>query len=109
MMKYLVETTGKFMFLCPESLQEVHSRRPTVVQSTSFIQGRTAAGAIRVLAELKPEATDAEFAKYWAEANGDAALAVESFKSKFAAEVELKDEKKDEKAKGKKDKAPKGE
>jgi hypothetical protein len=107
MQKHLVETTGSFMFLCPESLQEVHSRRPSVVQSTSFIQGRTAAGAIRVLAELKPEATDKEFEKYWLESDRDTALAVEAFKSAFGAEVVLKDEAKP--AKGKKDKAPKGE
>ena len=83
-MKLLVKTTGKFMLLDPMTNCEMESVRPSVVQSSQFVNSRIAVGQIEVIAgHLKEEATDAEFANFWKGSNGDEALAVESFLSAF--------------------------
>lgn len=88
-MKLLIETTGSFMFVDPETSAEIHSSRPTVAPKSNFVMSRVASGAIKVLSnELTDEATDAEFAKFVAdskdkEGKTDMDLAVSSFVAKF--------------------------
>lgn len=83
-MKHLIETTGPFGLLCTQSMQDVHNHRPTVVTVTDFLTSRMAKGEIRLLGELKDEATDVEFCKYWDEAPD---IAAASFKSAFGVET----------------------
>lgn len=89
MSKLLVETTGDFMLVDydQKGLVIEHSR-PTVTNPTTFVQTRTSLGQLRVVAELTDEATDEEFAKYVKESDGDIELAVDSFKTAFAASNE---------------------
>jgi hypothetical protein len=81
--KILVETTGDFMLMDGTTGCDIEAHRPTVVTQSGFTHVRIAISQLRVLAKLKPEATDVELQKYIAEAKGDMELAVESFKSKF--------------------------
>lgn len=70
MKKMLVETSGAFELtdLYAKSRQIIDAVRPSVVEATPFVQGRLALGQLKLLApELKPEATDEEFQKYWDE------------------------------------------
>jgi hypothetical protein len=78
----LVETTGAFSLLGPNGV-DVKRLRPTVIERSSFVEVQCANGQLRVLAELPDEATDAEFAKFWEESEGDEELAIESFKATF--------------------------
>jgi hypothetical protein len=99
-MKLLVETTGAFMLTDLASGQEVPSHRPAVVGHSNFFQHRVSLQQLRVLGELTDDATDAEFAKFLAESEGDTNLAVESFVSVFGPEkVTEKSEKRARKAK----------
>ena len=85
-MKLLVETTGNFLLINPLNGQEIHYNRPTVVEPSGFITNHIGILNIRVLSnELPDEATDAEFAVWFAEC-GDKDLAVSSFIAKFQAE-----------------------
>jgi len=88
MSKALVETTGPFQ-LVDERQQLIHSDRPTVADvGSNMFQHRAAAGQIRLLAgELQDAATDKEFAKFWAEAEGNHELAIASFLSAFGPKV----------------------
>lgn len=86
MEKILVETTGSFM-LQDSNGQEVQANRPCVVRRSQFIHSRTALGQLKVLGQLKDEATDAEFLQYFRDSEGDAPLAVESFLSKFSVDA----------------------
>jgi hypothetical protein len=81
--KVLVETKGNFMLMDVITGAEIEAHRPCVVVRSSFIAARSAIGQIKVLAELKVEATDAELVKYINESEGDMELAIESFKSQF--------------------------
>lgn len=82
--KILVETSGSFMLLDPYNGQEVQHNRPSVVVVTGFIEVKIAQGDLKVLSpELREEATDAEFAKYWKDSDRKAELAVASFVSAF--------------------------
>lgn len=86
MTKQLVITTGTFELVdySGTTTTLIGNTRPVVVEKTSFIQARAAAGQLKVLdTELPDEATDEEFAKYWNESDGDQPLAVEAFKSSF--------------------------
>ena len=93
--KILAETKGDFMLMDVFSNQEIEAHRPCVVERSAFINARIGVGQVVVLANLKPQATDAELVKYITESKGDLELAVESFKSEF-----VRDEKLTKKAKG---------
>lgn len=86
-MKILIETTGSFMLVDPYTGEEINPHRPHVVTHTSFIDQRIASRQLHVVnADLTDEATDAEFAEFWAESKGDAPLAIASFVSKFSSQ-----------------------
>ena len=38
-MKYLVETTGNFMLVDPTTREEIQASRPSVVTTSSFVEG----------------------------------------------------------------------
>lgn len=86
-MKHLVETTGEFLLHDMNTGDLAESFRPSVVTRSVFIDQRIAAGQLRLIANLKEEASDEEFHSYWREA-GDKELAVSSFLSKFGADAE---------------------
>lgn len=80
-MKHLVETSGSFMFMDPETLAEIHATRPTVVTSNNFVEGRVAKGELKILgSNISEKATDEEFLEYWKE---NREIAVDAFLSKF--------------------------
>jgi hypothetical protein len=84
-LKLLVETTGKFMLLDLGGNQQVPSQRPGVVARNTFIETRVAGDQLTILGQVSDEATDAEFAKYWAESE-DRDLAIESFMAAYPHE-----------------------
>ena len=77
MSKLIVETTGKFMLVDMMGKQSVEWNRPTLVQSSHFINERCANGQIKVIAEDIPEAgCDEDFAKFLADSKDvDSAIA----------------------------------
>lgn len=86
MSKILAETTGEFELVdFSYGGAIVAHNRPSVVESTTFIQSRTALGQIRVLDTLTDEATDAEFEKYYLESDKDAELAISAFKTAYSS------------------------
>jgi hypothetical protein len=82
-MKILAHTTGSFMLVDPTTGDEISYSRPSVVRRSSFFDTRVKIGQVVIVKELKPTATDKEFAKFLKEADGDAALAMESFLSAY--------------------------
>lgn len=85
-MKMIVETTGPFQLSgsTMDGADVVPFNRPAVVQATSYIQMKAAAGQVKVLHQEVPmEATDEGFLEHWKECKGDVPLAVESFMSTF--------------------------
>lgn len=106
MIKLLAETKGSFQLLdLGHHGQSIKARRPSVVVNSNFVQDRIGRNQVRVIAELKDEATDEEFASYLRESDGDIALAVDSFISEFGKEaVEKK-----KKGRGRKNGQPKQE
>lgn len=88
-MKFLIETTGEFGLVDygvnPAAV--IPSTRPCVVEGSGFVTLRHHAGQLRTLGELKDEATDAEFKKYWDETKGDSELAVSSFLSTYGKDA----------------------
>lgn len=87
-MKILCETTGAFQLVDFEMGGAViRSHRPCVVSQSHFVSAHAAAGRIRVLGNVNDEATDAEFAKYVKESDGDLQLAIESFMASFALDT----------------------
>lgn len=95
-MKILVETTGEFQLVDPETLELMPFNRPAVVTSTTFVESRAAKGEVIVLFPVTDEATDEEFATYWNEASD---IAVESFKSAFGPDVKPAETKAEKKTK----------
>jgi hypothetical protein len=87
--KFLAETTGQFG-LSHWELGVIHARRPCVVNQCDFLQARISCGQVKLLGELKPEATDHLFAEFWTEAAGDAELAVDSFLSTHGVQATTK-------------------
>ena len=104
MPKILVETSGRFKLLdlSVRPAQDINHARPSVVVNSHFVQARVGLGQLAVLATLKDEATDAEFAKYVTESKGDMTLAVSSFVASFGLDAEPKSTK----GKAKKPEAP---
>ncbi len=86
-MKILCETTGDFMLVDLTTGQEVSSTRPAVISMTNFFSQRSMIGQLRKLGDLTDEATDAEFAKYVTDSDGDIDLAVDAFLSSFGVEA----------------------
>lgn len=88
-MKILAELTGQFLLLDPHNGALLEPYRPHVMASTHFISQRSSLGHIKILAtNLSEDATDAEFATYWAESAGDRELAINSFLAAFGPKPE---------------------
>lgn len=89
MIKILAETKGAFQLndMAHHAGQRLRSHRPGVVENTHFIQDRIGRGQIRVISELKPEATDSDFVGYVKESDGDMQLAIDAFLAEFGAEA----------------------
>ena len=88
MQKIIAHTTGKFQLIDQLSGDLISAHRPSVISKTPFVTARLGLDQVVIVAEVKPEATDEEFAKHWKEANGDMDLAVESFLSQFGLDAE---------------------
>lgn len=86
-MKNLVETTGDFMLVDRQQGLEIQSYRPAVAERTQFVDIHLGSGRLRVLSQLRDEATDEEFQRYVEESGGDVALAVDSFLSVYGPEA----------------------
>lgn len=91
-MKLIAETTGPFQLYAYSPEQFVQAHRPSVVRSTAFINQHMAAKRCLVLAQVNDEATDEEFARYLAEAQGDKDLAIQSFVSAFPVDAKAEAE-----------------
>ncbi|RWM90005.1 MAG: hypothetical protein EOR84_22615 [Mesorhizobium sp.] len=88
MIKLLAETKGSFQLHdLAHKGQRIHARRPSVVDNSHFIQDRIGRAQVRIIAELKPEATDADFVGYMKESDGDMQLAIDAFLAEFGKEV----------------------
>lgn len=82
-MKIFVQTRGSFMLICPYSGQIVESGRPYVISPTDFFNHRIALGQLEVIGRNLPdEASDVDFAKWWAESPD---TAVEGYPTSFEA------------------------
>lgn len=91
MPKVIAETVGDFMLL-DMSGNEVPHNRPAVVPNGQFVQQQVVIGQLRVLAvDIVDEATDAEWAQWLKDAEGDVALAVESFSSRFGISAKVEE------------------
>lgn len=87
-MKLLVKTNNVLLLGINGDVYE--PLRPSVVRNDSFCQTKVAAGVVTVLkANLPEQATDAEWAKFYAESDTDVELALESFLAKFEAEPDM--------------------
>ena len=86
MLKILAETRGPFQLSDIALGQLLPAHRPGVIISSNFVQTRIGANQIKVLGEVKAEATDADFVSYLKEADGDHQLAIDSFLSEFGAD-----------------------
>lgn len=85
-MKVLCETTGEFALVdFSQGGAVIEAHRPSVVARSQFVSSRAMIGQVRFLADLRDEATDAEFAKYVEEAE-DIELAVSAFIASFGIE-----------------------
>lgn len=86
-MKAIAKTADPIMLIDPQTREILTMDKPSVVTWTQFLEARTGKGQIKILASgLPDEASDAEFQKFLAEADGKEELAVESFKSTFEEE-----------------------
>lgn len=88
MKKILAHTTGKFMLLDGMSGDELDAFRPSVVRQTPFINTRVGLNQVEIVAELKREATDAEYVRFLKEADGDFDVANESFLAVYGIDAE---------------------
>lgn len=85
MTKILVETTGSFMLMNPQTGEEIPNDRPAVVRNSNFVSQRAGVDQIKILATSLPdEASDQEFQAYWSE---DPEIAVEAFLSQYSEEA----------------------
>ena len=88
-MKAIVKTKPGTMLLEVSHSQEVPDGRPAVVLLTYFIHQHIGFGSLKSLAgDLPDEASDAEFAEFWKECDGNEELAVQSYMSKLSGLVE---------------------
>ncbi|RUU74945.1 hypothetical protein [Mesorhizobium sp. M7A.F.Ca.MR.362.00.0.0] len=88
MIKLLAETKGSFQLhdLAHQG-QRIHARRPSVIENSHFIQDRIGRGQVRIIGELKAEATDEAFVAYMKEAEGDMQFAIDAFMAEYGAEA----------------------
>lgn len=93
-MKIIAHTTGSFQLIDGLSGDLVSAHRPSVVKKTSFITARLAIDQLKIVAEVSDAATDEEFAKHWAEAEGDMDLAIQSFLSIYGVDESVQAESK---------------
>lgn len=98
MEKILVEVTGEFSFcdnLNPEGPVSVLPGRPYVINKTTAASFSIAANNLRVLsAELKDDADDETFYKFFVSEKNNKSQAVEKFLKKYGKNVKNKEEKK---------------
>jgi hypothetical protein len=85
MSKQLVRPKGEFQLIDHVTGAWIRHDRPTVVQPSTFTQERLALDLEVLEGDLPAEATDEDWAGFWASAEGNLALALASFKSQFAA------------------------
>lgn len=85
-MKLLVETTGAFQLQGDHHGEHIPWNRPAVVYQSNFVTARVSTGAVSVLGQVNDQASDAEFANYLKESDGDMELAVASFLDTFSLE-----------------------
>lgn len=79
MTKCIVETTGDFMFSCPNG-ETIEAHRACVVSYTPFVDHRLARGDLRTFASGLPmKASDDDFMKTVAECEGNFPMAVEAY------------------------------
>lgn len=84
-MKLLISTVGSFHYVDPQSGDELHHNRPSVVRMTNFVQALAGSGKIKVHSnEVVEDATDAQFADFWIESDRKEELALDSFLSKYS-------------------------
>lgn len=84
MRKILVETVGSFQLVDHDRSNPVMRHEGyTVVQCTDFVTYRISLGQVTIVAELKDEATDAEWLRYLESSDNDLDLAREAFLSTF--------------------------
>jgi hypothetical protein len=95
-MKILAHTTGSFVLVDPTTGDEIAHFRPSVVRRSSFIDTRAKLGQVVIVKELKPTATDKEFAKFLKEADNNLDLAMESFLSVYDIDAPDEDAQADE-------------
>jgi hypothetical protein len=93
MAKLFVQTTGMFFLVDPNNRIEIQHSRPTVVEATDFVNARAAVGQIRVIGDAPDDANDVDFLKFFKDSDGDAELAMESYKSTFTTGGEVEEEK----------------
>lgn len=86
-MKLLVETSGKFQLFVPGDGQFAHANRPSVVVPSHFFDQHVARGRLKLLHQLKDEATDAEFFAHLKESKGNVELAVAAFLSTYSLDA----------------------
>ena len=82
-MKILCETTGSFSLLDSHQGVYIEPGRPAIVEMSEFINQRTMLGQLRKVGDVPDTASDAEFAKYWHDSEGNKDLAVSSYLSSF--------------------------
>ncbi|MCG7628998.1 hypothetical protein MHM88_14395 [Epibacterium sp. MM17-32] len=88
-MKAIAKTSQSIMLVDPQTREILTHDKPSVVTWTQFLEARTGKGQIKILAsDLPTEASDTEFQKFLAEADGKEDLAVEAYLSTFAEENE---------------------
>ena len=86
MKRLLIETTGDFMLVdYGAGAVEIEAHRPTVVESTNFVQDRISRDQIAVLGEVNADATDAAFIETLANSK-DIQMAVDAFLAEFPLE-----------------------
>ena len=82
-MKLLAETTGEFLLHDLSTGQTLQSSRPSVIARSGFIDARIALSQITKIADVPDQASDEDFADYWATSEGDRDLAIASYLSTF--------------------------
>ena len=86
MKRLLIETTGSFMLIdYAAGGVQIEAHRPTVADSTSFVQDRIARGQISVLGEVNKDATNEAFLETL-ENSKDVQMAVDAFLAEFPLE-----------------------
>lgn len=84
MEKIIVQPTGSWMYLDPESGGVIHPTRPTVIGRSFFIEERLGEGNLKLLTQNLPEkANDADFYQVYVDCEGNAEQAVAAYASEF--------------------------